>query len=53
MSTLTAESGGILINPWIDDDDDDDDYDDDDDDEQWIRRSQEMADNLDDLFGDL
>lgn len=65
MSTLTAEDGGILTRPDFDtpyfpgDDDDqqdkslpdNDDDDDDSDDEQWIRRSQEMADNLDDMFG--
>lgn len=57
MSTLTAESGGVLMQPGLaleDDNEkslDDDETEDSDEDEQWLRRSQEMADSLDDMFG--
>jgi 2'-5' RNA ligase len=64
MSTMSGESGGFLMQAAMteysididDEDEQEDDFeiedDNDDDDEQWIRRSQEMADTLDDPFGD-
>ena len=68
MSTLSGESGGILMQRSkavdeefsIDIDDDEDDESDidfsgdetDDEDEHWIRRSQDLADSLDDPYGD-
>lgn len=67
LTTLSGESGGFLLQPRfgpdaeysidIDDEDEDeveegDDQDEDDTDEQWIKRSMEMADSLDDMFGE-